>query len=293
MLSRSWRRSPGDVVLKAVIAVVMLVIVIVTLYPFWYIFVASFSDPREVVRTSGIMIWFKGFDLYAYREVLNYRLIWIAYRNTLVYLFFGLIVNMTMTVLAAYAFSRKNVIGSGVMMKLVVFTMFFSGGMIPNYIIVDSLGLTNTMWSQFVPYAINTYNLIILRTAFQAIPDSIEEAAIIDGASPAQLMTRIVLPLALPSIMVIGLYYTEEIWNSYFRGLLYLRSDQKYSLQMVLRMILDTSHTGQSDQAFVNTNIDRTVKYASIIVSTLPVLMVYPFIQRYFVQGVMIGSIKG
>ncbi|MDI9497720.1 MAG: carbohydrate ABC transporter permease [Bacillota bacterium] len=293
MLSRSWRRSPGDVVLKAVIAVVMLVIVIVTLYPFWYIFVASFSDPREVVRTSGIMIWFKGFDLYAYREVLNYRLIWIAYRNTLVYLFFGLIVNMTMTVLAAYAFSRKNVIGSGVMMKLVVFTMFFSGGMIPNYIIVDSLGLTNTMWSQFVPYAINTYNLIILRTAFQAIPDSIEEAAIIDGASPAQLMVRIVLPLALPSIMVIGLYYTEEIWNSYFRGLLYLRSDQKYSLQMVLRMILDTSHTGQSDQAFVNTNIDRTVKYASIIVSTLPVLMVYPFIQRYFVQGVMIGSIKG
>jgi putative aldouronate transport system permease protein len=132
-----------------------------------------------------------------------------------------------------------------------------------------------------------------LRTAFQAIPASIEEAAIIDGASAAQVMIRVVLPLALPSIMVIGLYYTEEIWNSFFRGLIYIRTDTKYPLQLILRQVLLSNVMGQSDQSFVDTNIGQTVKYATIVVSTLPVLMVYPFIQKYFVKGVMIGSIKG
>ena len=186
---------------------------------------------------------------------------------------------MVMTTLAAYGLSRKELKGRG--------------GLIPTYIVVDTLKMTNTLWSQFIPFAINTYNLIILRTSFQTIPDSIEEAAKIDGASPAQIMVRIVIPLALPSIMVIGLYYAVEIWNSYFRALIYLRSAEKYPLQLILRQILIANTMGQSDQAFVSTNIGLTVKYATIIVSTVPILMVYPFIQRYFVQGVMIGSIKG
>ncbi|MBP8989277.1 MAG: carbohydrate ABC transporter permease [Clostridia bacterium] len=293
MVRSSWRQSPGEFILHIINVIFMCFVVVVTLYPFWYIFVASFSDPAEVVRTSGLMLWFKGFDLYAYKEVLRHRLFWISYRNTLVYLVCGLIVNMTMTTLGAYALSRKNIKATGYIMKLIVFTMFFSGGMIPTYIVVDSLKMTDTMWSQFVPYAINTFNLIILRTAFQSIPGSIEEAAIIDGASAAQVMYRIVLPLALPSIMVIGLYYTEEIWNSYFRGLIYIRTDTKYPLQLILRQVLLSNVMGQQDQSFVDTNIGQTVKYATIVVSTLPVLMVYPFIQKYFVQGVMIGSIKG
>ena len=293
MIHSGWRASPGEFVLKVINVLVMCFVMVVTLYPFWYIFVASFSDPYEVVRTSGLMIWFKGFDLYAYKEVLRHRLFWISYRNTMVYLVMGLIVNMTMTTLAAYAMSRRNIKGKGVVMKIIVFTMFFSGGLIPTYIVVDNLQMTDTMWSQFVPFAINTFNMIILRTAFQAIPDSIEEAAIIDGASAAQVMIRVVLPLALPSIMVIGLYYTEEIWNSFFRGLIYIRTDTKYPLQLILRQVLLSNVMGQSDQSFVDTNIGQTVKYATIVVSTLPVLMVYPFIQKYFVKGVMIGSIKG
>lgn len=290
---RRLMRSPGELLLKAVIVVLMLMVSVVTLYPFWFILVASFSDPDEVIRTSGLMLWLKGFDLYSYKEVFSHRLFLRSYGNTLVYLSCGVVVNMAMTVLAAYGFSRKGFVGRGVLMKIVVFTMFFGGGLIPTYIVVNALKMTDTLWSQFVPYAINTYNMIILRTAFQSIPDSIEEAAIIDGASSLQIMLRIILPLALPSIMVIGLYYSEEIWNSYFRALIYIRSDTKYPLQLILRQILLSNTMGQNDQAFVSTNIGLTVKYATIIVSTLPMLMIYPFIQRFFVKGVMIGSIKG
>ena len=287
------KASPGEKIIQILNILLMLFVVLVTLYPFWYIFVASFSDPYEVIRAGGLMIWFRGFDLYAYKEVFAHRLFWTSYRNTGIYLAGGLVVNMFMTTLGAYALSRKNIRGRLLIMKVIVFTMFFSGGMIPTYLVVNNLRMTDTMWSQFVPYAINTYNLIILRTAFSAVPDAIEEAATIDGASPAQVMLRIVLPLALPSIMVIGLYYTEEIWNSYFRALVYIRSSSRYPLQLILQQVLLSNVKGQSDQSFVNTNIGQTVKYATIIISTLPVLMVYPFIQRFFVQGVMIGSIKG
>jgi len=288
-----WKSSPGEVAIKVVIVFVMVFVTVITLYPFWYIMIASFSDPKEVIRSGGLMLWFKGFGFYAYKEVFRHRLFLLSYRNTLVYLASGLVVNMTMTTLAAYALSRRRIRGRNLIMKLIVFTMFFSGGLIPTYIVVDSLGMTDTMWSQFIPFAINTFNLIILRTAFQSVPDSIEEAAIIDGATAFQVMSRIILPLALPSIMVIGLYYTEEIWNSYFRALIYIRTDTKYPLQLILRQILLSNTMGQQDQSFVNTNIGLTVKYATIMVSTVPVLMVYPFIQKYFVQGVMIGSIKG
>ena len=290
---RYWKSSPGEVAIKVVIVCIMVFVTVITLYPFWYIMIASFSDPKEVIRSGGLMLWFKGFGLYAYKEVFNHRLFLLSYRNTLVYLSTGLVVNMTMTTLAAYALSRRRIRGRNLIMKMIVFTMFFSGGLIPTYIVVDSLGMTDTMWSQFIPFAINTFNLIILRTAFQSVPDSIEEAAIIDGATAFQVMSRIILPLALPSIMVIGLYYTEEIWNSYFRALIYIRTDTKYPLQLILRQILLSNTMGQQDQSFVNTNIGLTVKYATIMVSTVPVLMVYPFIQKYFVQGVMIGSIKG
>ena len=287
------RLSIGERAFHTINILFMVFISVVTIYPFWYIFVASFSDPSEVVRAGGLMVWFKGFDLYAYKEVFAHRLFWSSYKNTLIYLSCGLTVNMAMTTLAAYALSRRNIKGQFIVMKAIVFTMFFSGGMIPTYLIVNNLKMTDTLWSQFIPYAINAYNLILLRTAFNAVPYGIEEAAIIDGASSAQVMLRIILPLALPSIMVIGLYYTEEIWNSYFRALIYIRSSSKYPLQLVLQEVLLYNTKGQSDMSFVNTNIHQTVKYATIIVSTLPVLMVYPFIQRFFVQGVMIGSIKG
>ncbi|NLB43132.1 MAG: carbohydrate ABC transporter permease [Clostridiales bacterium] len=271
----------------------MLFVCVVTLYPFWYILVASFSTPREVVRSGGMMLWFKGFELYAYKEVFAHRLFLQSYRNTLVYLVFGVATNMFMATLAAYALSLKGIKGAGAVMKIIVFTMFFGGGLIPTYIVVDNLNMVDTMWSQFVPYAINTFNLIILRTAFGSIPDSIQEAATIDGASPFKIMTKIIIPLSMASIMVIGLYYAVEIWNTYLRALIFIRSDDKYPLQLILRQVLISNTMGQSDMAFVDTNVGLTVKYATIMVSTVPILMVYPFIQKYFVKGVMIGSIKG
>jgi len=289
-----YRLSFGEQIFRLINVTLILFIAVICLYPFWYVFVASFSDPMEVVRTSGIMIWFKGFDLYSYKEVFAHRLFLRSYLNTLIYLSIGLTINMTMTILGAYALSRREVKGLSVIMKLIVFTMFFSGGLIPTYIVVDMLNMTNTIWSQSVPYAINTFNLIIMRTAFASVPDSIEEAGIIDGASPFQIMVKLILPLSMPTIMVIGLYYSEEIWNSFFRALIYIRSDSLFPLQIVLRQILLSHASGQqSDQAFVSTNIQQSVKYATIIVSTVPILLVYPFIQRFFIKGVMIGSIKG
>lgn len=292
-MSRLYIKSPGEALIRFFIVIIMLFVCAVTLYPFWYILVASFSIPREVVRSGGMMLWFKGFELYAYKEVFAHRLFLQSYYNTLVYLVFGVATNMIMTTLAAYALSVKGIKGAGAVMKIIVFTMFFGGGLIPTYIVVDNLNMVDTMWSQFVPYAINTFNLIILRTAFSSIPDSIQEAATIDGASPFKIMTKIIIPLSMASIMVIGLYYAVEIWNTYMRALIFIRSDDRYPLQLILRQVLLSNTMGQSDMAFVDTNIGLTVKYATIIVSTVPILMVYPFIQKYFVKGVMIGSIKG
>jgi putative aldouronate transport system permease protein len=288
-----FRHTPGEIAVKSVIAFSLTLLTVTTLYPFWYIFVASFSDPYAVVRKGGLMLWFKEPGIYAYKEVFRYRLLWTAYKNTIIYLSLGLAVSMTLTVFAAYALSRTGLKGTGVIMKIIVFTMFFGGGMIPTYLVVDSLGMIDSIWSQVIPNAINTFNLIVLRTAFKAIPDSIEEAASIDGAQPPQIMFRIIIPLAMPAIMVIGLYYAVELWNTYFRALLYLKNQSKYPLQMALRQILIQGDAAQKDMGFVDTNIQETVKYATIMVSTIPILMVYPFIQKYFVKGVMIGSIKG
>ena len=287
-----YKLSIGERVFKLISGLVILFITVICLYPFWYIFVASFSDPLGVVKTSGIMIWFKGFQLYSYKEVLTARLFLRSYLNTMIYLVIGGSLNMLMTILGAYALSRRRIRGTGIIMKLIVFTMFFGGGLIPTYMVVDALKMTNTIWSQSVPYAINTFNLIIMRTAFSSVPESIEEAGTIDGASPFQIMIWLILPLSLPTIMVIGLYYFEEIWNSYFRAMIYIRSDTLFPLQLVLRQILISNVKGQNDQAFVSTDIGLTVKYATIIVSTVPILLIYPFMQRYFVVGLNVGGVK-
>lgn len=293
MKSKLLKQTPGEIIVKAFIAASLAGLTVVTLYPFWYILVASFSDAYEVIKKGGLMLLIRKPNLYAYREVFRYKLLWTAYKNTIIYLTVGLCINMTLTIFAAYALSRKALKGRGLIMKFIVFTMFFTGGMVPTYLVVDGLGMVNTLWSQVVPHAINTFYLIVLRTAFMAIPDSLEEAASIDGAQPPQIMFRIIIPLALPGIMVIGLYYAVELWNTYFRALLYLKDADRYPLQMALRQILIQGDAAQKDMSFVDTNIQETVKYATIMVSTVPILMVYPFIQKYFVRGVMIGSIKG
>lgn len=287
--------STGDAVIHVCIVVSMFFVVVATLYPFYYVAISSISDAFQLSRRSGFLLLPQGLSFAAYREVFRYQLLWRAYGNTALYVSAGTAINMVMTMFAAFALSRRGLRGGGIIMKLMVFTMFFRGGIVPLYIVVDGLGMVNTRWAMLLPRAINVYNFIILRTAFQAVPTEMEEAVTIDGGNYWHVFRHVVVPLAKPSIMVIGLYYAVEHWNIFFHALLFLRSTRVYPLQMVLRNIL-IHHGGDQlagDDTFASQYLAQTVKYAVIMVSTLPIIMVYPFIQRYFVQGVMIGSLKG
>lgn len=289
------RMSPGDTVLYGFICSFMVVIMVITLYPFWYVLVCSFSNADIVDSTVGLVLWFRGFDLKAYEAIFKYDLIWTAYANTIFYATVGTSVNLLLTTMGAYALSRRSLIGANLIMKLVVFTMYFSGGLIPLYLIVSSLGLLNTRMALIIPSAISGINLIIMRTSFQGVPVELEEAAIIDGASPYQIMRKIIIPLSVPVIMVIGLYYLVGHWNKYFDGLIYLTDTQKYPLQLVLRSILIKNGTSElmEKSKFANQRLSQTIKDAAIMVSVIPIICVYPFIQKFFIQGVMIGAIKG
>lgn len=295
-LYRMFRRmSTGDVAVHLVITAIMLLVVVVTLYPFYYVAIASISDPFELSKKVGLMLLPQSFSPEAYREVFRYALIWTAYGNTIIYVAAGTAINLALSVTGAFALSRRGLKGSGLIMKLLVFTMFFGGGLVPTYVIVDSLGMVNTRWSMLIPGAVNVFNFIILRTAFSGVPVELEEAVTMDGGNYFQVFRHVVVPLAMPSIMVIGLYYAVEHWNTYFNALIYLRTTRLYPLQIVLRQILVQTGGSQmaGDATFASQYLAQTVKYAVIIVSTIPIILLYPFIQRYFVQGVLIGSIKG
>lgn len=293
MNNLNYKLSIGERSFHFLCTLLMIVIVILTLYPFWYIFVASLSDPFLVAKTRGIMIWFKGFDLSSYISVFHHKLIWTSYANTIFYVVAGTAVNLVLTTFGAYSLSRRHLKGRVIIMKFLVFTMFFSGGLIPTYLIVAQCGMLNSRWALIIPNAISMYNLIIMRTAFQSVPVGIEEAAIIDGASHFKIMMKIIIPLSIPVLMVIALFYSVGHWNSFFSALIYLRDSKKYPLQLILRELLISNDTSRVQEGSVSTEqVGLTIKYATIMVATLPIICVYPFIQKYFIQGVMIGSIK-
>lgn len=269
------------------------------LYPFLYVLATSFSSNASVLA-GRVSIVPDGFNLRAYKAVFNYSLVWTSYRNTIFYTTLGTAINMLLTILAAYPLSRKDFYGRGIFTFFIAVTMFFSGGLIPTFLIVRGLGLYNTFWALLLPGAISTTNMIIMRTFFQNIPDALEEAAIIDGASDLQILTKIILPLSIPSIATIGMFYAVGHWNSWFSAMIYLRDRSKYPLQLVLRQIVLQNQVNELLSQQHGTTIEETqslisetVKYATIIVAVVPILCVYPFIQKYFVKGVMIGSIKG
>ncbi len=289
------RKSPGDAAIHGFIIASMIFVVVVTLYPFYYVAISSISDAFELSRRRGFLLLPQGLSLAAYREVFRYQLLWRAYGNTVIYVVGGTAINMTLTMFAAFALSRRGLKGASIIMRVMVFTMFFRGGIVPLYIVVANLELVNTRWAMMLPRAVNVYNFIILRTAFQAVPTEMEEAVTIDGGNFWHVFRHVVVPLAKPSIMVIGLFYAVEHWNVFFHALLFLRSTRVYPLQMVLRNIL-IHHGGDQlagDDTFASQYLAQTVKYAVIMVATIPIMMIYPFIQRYFVKGVMIGSLKG
>ena len=266
-------------------------------YPLYFVVIASVSDPIAVYE-GRVIIWPIKPTLEGYARIFSYESLFIGYKNTLLYTLIGTAINVVMTITAGYALSRKELVGRNVMMMGVMFTMIFSGGMIPNYLLVRSLGLYNTMWALILPGAVSTWNLIVCRTFFQqTIPDELREAAELDGCGDTGFFLQVVLPLSSSIIAVMVLFYAVSHWNSYYNALIYLSSTSKYPLQLVLRNILivntlDDMVNDVATQA-AQQRMGDLIKYGMIIVSSLPLLVLYPFLQKYFVQGVMIGAIKG
>lgn len=244
----------------------------------------------------------KGINFEGYKMVFKNSQIWNGYKNTIIYTTLGTTINLLVTLPAAYALSRKDFVGRNIIMGILVVTMFISGGLIPSYLLIRNLGMINTIWALIIPNAASVYNVIVTRTFFQtSIPEELTDSARIDGASNLSIFTRIVLPLSLPIIAVMALFYGVGHWNSYFSAMIYLKDQDLYPLQLVLRQILvlqELSGEMTMTQATVEllehqATVADTVKYAVIIVATLPLIVIYPFMQRFFVKGVMIGSIKG
>ncbi|HUZ18733.1 MAG TPA: carbohydrate ABC transporter permease [Spirochaetia bacterium] len=289
-----YRRSIGEVVFDLFNMFFMICLILVTLYPFYYILIASFSDPTLLIKARGFFTVPLGFSTSAYDAVISNPLIRIGYLNTLFYVVGGTTLGLLLTSFGAYALSRRKYLGRDFFMIVIVITMFFSGGLIPTFLLVKSLGLLDTRFAVFIPTAINTWNLIIMRTAFRQVPFSLEESAKMDGANDFTILFRIFLPVSLPVVAVMILFYSVHYWNEFFYAMIYLRTRTLYPLQLFLREIIIASSAQSMMTGVVSDRapIGQTIKYATIILTTLPILVVYPFLQRYFVRGVMIGAIK-
>ena len=299
--SHALKMAASDKVLRAFTLFFAGLMVLVTLYPLYFVLIASFSDPNSVVLGKVVFLP-DAVNLRSYARVFHHDRIWVSYRNTLLYTLTYTVLNVFATMTAAFVFSRKKLIGSRLCMMAVLFTMYFSGGMIPGYFNIRSLGLLDSMWALVLPGMISTYNMIIARTYMStSIPEALNEAATIDGCQPITYYLRIVLPLSGPIIGVLTLYAAVGMWNSYFSALLYIQSSNKQPLQMILREILVQSEISAKDMLsagdvsdIVNSAALREqLKYALVVVASVPMLVLYPFLQKFFVKGVMIGSVKG
>ena len=289
------KKSKGERAFQVFNYAFLMLIMLVCLYPVWYVAVASFSNSNTLTQHSGLLFRPIGFSMDAYKKVFQNPMIGKCYLNTLFILIIGVFLDLVMTSLGAYFLSRKRVMFKKPIMLFIVFTMFFSGGMIPFYINLKELHLTNTLWGLIIPFMITTSNLIILRTSFESIPESLIEAAQIDGAGHIRILTTIVLPLSKAMLAVMVLYYGVSIWNSWFWASAILRNREMYPLQIILREILlsnDTSSMTAGASATDTEAIGMTIKYATIMVATVPILCVYPFLQKYFTKGTMVGAVK-
>ncbi|EGG36981.1 MULTISPECIES: carbohydrate ABC transporter permease [Paenibacillus] len=290
--------SRGDRIFNVINYAILILVTVIVMYPLLFVLSASFSDPQAVLR-GEMLLWPKGVNLNSYAKIFQNQDIISGFTNTLVYTSLGTFINLTMTILAAYPLSRKDFVGRNAIMALLVFTMFFSGGLIPTYLLIKNLGMLNTLWVMIIPNAVSIWNIIIMRTFFQqSIPGELQEAATIDGCSNIKILTRIILPLSMPIIAVTILFYAVGHWNAFFNALLYLSDKDKFPLQLILREILIQGQTNDMVKMSTESAIKQQrevegIKYAVLVVANIPVLALYPFLQRYFVKGVMIGAIKG
>lgn len=303
MKKRKIRVSRGDVVFLTLNTLFLVIFFLITLYPLIYVLSASISDP-DAVSGGRMVLWPVGFTLQGYEYIFKYQEIWSGYANTLFYTVFGTLFALLITIPCAYALSRRDLKGRGAVMMYFMITMYISGGMIPDYLNVQSLGLVDTRLFMIITGGLSVYNMIVARTFFSnSIPWELHEAARIDGASDFTTFFRIVLPLSKPILVVLMLYYGVAQWNSYFTAMMYLTDRAKFPLQLILKEILISSQISQSSidgltaedisQIFQQEKIANLLKYGVIVVSSVPMLIIYPFLQKFFAKGVMIGSVKG
>lgn len=289
-----WQERGFDIVVYFLLFMVALVV----LYPLYFVVIASISDPASVA-TGNVLFWPVGITFEGYDTIFKSAMIWIGYRNTILYSVTGTLLSVTITIMAGYALSRKDLVGRNVIMLLFAFTMLFSGGLIPTYLVVKDLGLINTIGAMILPSAVSVFNVIVARTFFQTtIPGELKDAAFIDGCTNFGFFRRIVLPLSNAIIAVMTLFYCVGHWNAYFSAMIYLNDSRLYPLQLVLRSILTKSEmmdtlntgTGLAEERMQKAEI---IKYGLVIVSCAPILAIYPFLQKYFTKGALIGSLKG
>lgn len=295
-----YRLSRGDKIFNGFNMILVGIFTLVILYPLLFVVFASLSDPRHIFD-QVLLLWPRGFTLEGYKRVFANGDIWMGFKNAVIYTALGTAVNVIMTTLAAYPLSRRDFRGRNVITMLFTFTMFFSGGLIPTYIVNEGLGIVNTMWVMIIPGAVSVYNMIIMRTYFQQnIPIELEESAFIDGATDIQLLLKVVLPLSTPIIAVMMMFYGVGRWNGYFDAMIYLSDRSLFPLQLILREILVQNQMGDAaNQAMMSVNqsevsaLKQSIKYAVVVVSSVPVLLFYPVVSKYFEKGIMIGAIKG
>ena len=297
--SKTFGSTLFNIINYACFALVMIVCIL----PVWHVFCASFSDASWVLNQSGLIWRINKFSLNGYRLVFNNSNIWIGYMNTLLYVFGNTVIGMFLTVMAGYALSRKDFLWASPIMFIISFTMLFSGGIVPSYILVtQTLHMFDSRWALIIPTCMNAFYLILVRTALQNVPDSLEESAMLDGAGRFRILFSIMLPLIKATLATVILYYVIGNWNAWFNAMIYLRDRTKFPLQLILKEILVTaSSTTTADTTILTDSSDSAdaalykelIKYCTIMVSTVPMFIFYPFIQKYFESGVMIGAIKG
>jgi putative aldouronate transport system permease protein len=279
---------------QAVNGFILATVVAVTLFPFINIVARSFSGEQEI-RSGQVTIWPKGFNLTTYDKVMSDPIFWVNYRNTVLYTVVATVIALVLTTCYAYVLSKRHLKGRGLLVGIAVFTMFFNGGLIPNYVLVSALGLRNTLWAIVLPNAISVFNLLVMKAFFESLPVELEEAAAVDGSGTYGTLLRIVLPLSKAVLATMLLFYAVSFWNSWFAGFLYMDRQELFPVTVYLRNLIagatsGTDNTATSEAAL---QIAASIQAVTIVLIMLPIMLVYPFIQRYFVSGVMLGAVKG
>jgi len=291
---RGIRPTRGYRAFQIVNAVILTGVVVVTLYPFANILARSFSE-TIYVRTGQVNLWPRGFNLTTYRLVMSDATFWTNYRNTVAYTVVATSISIVLTTCYAYVLSKKHIKGRGLLVGIAVFTLFFNGGLIPNYVLISTMGLRNTIWAIVLPNAINVFNLLVMKAFFESLPTDLEEAAAVDGLSTYGILLRIVIPLSKAVIATMILFYAVTFWNSWFSAFLYMDRVDLFPVTVYLRNLIAGATAGSDNTTASDTalQIAANIQAVTIVLTVLPIMLVYPFIQRYFVSGVLLGAVKG